>query len=157
MTQNRVRYSHWLAVVHKSGAGAQSPQRRSSYFIAWRLASVLNDSVTSADVVQQKIAERVNDFVSERGRYFEFPAVDRRAGVHCRYRRNVTDGATRNLKQLRADKSIGSVREFQIAWWCFGRAHEIGKQFDVVSVVFGIRNGVVISDRVSVGSIFLWL
>ena len=73
-------------VVHEPAARAQAPERGRPDLVPRRRASVLDDAVTGADVVQQEVAERVDDLVAER------VGDPQRAAVDPRPRRRGDDG-----------------------------------------------------------------
>ena len=53
------------AVVQQLRARAHSPKRRRAHFVGGFLAAVLHDAVTGADVMEQEVAEGVDDFVAQ--------------------------------------------------------------------------------------------
>ena len=54
-----------LPVVHQTVARANAPERRGADFITRGLSAILHNSVARADIVQQKVAERMDDFAAE--------------------------------------------------------------------------------------------
>src|SRR5712691_2766256 len=65
-----------LAVVHQPIAAAHAPQGRRAHLVARGLTAVLDDSVPRADVVQEEIAERVDELAAQRRRHGERALVD---------------------------------------------------------------------------------
>jgi len=54
-----------FAVVHQPRVGAHAPQRRRAELVRRRLAAILHDAVAGAYIVQQEVAERVDDLVGQ--------------------------------------------------------------------------------------------
>lgn len=73
------------------------------------LRGSLRDAVTCLDVVQQEVAVRMNDLVSERLRHDERPAIDERARWHRREGRHVA-GAAADLLEQRLARVAGRAR-----------------------------------------------
>src|ERR1700739_655838 len=65
MPPNCLLQRQGLQIVQKSSLGAQAPQWSSPQFIRCVMRPHLNDPVTCSYVVQKKIAERMNDLVTE--------------------------------------------------------------------------------------------
>src|SRR5947209_2481229 len=82
------------AVVQQAVARPHAPQRRGAYLRPRRLPAVLDYPVARPHVVQQEVAERLDDLVAERCGDAERPAVDDRAGRGCHHLRDVADAAT---------------------------------------------------------------
>lgn len=53
------------AIVKKLSASADSPKRRRAHFSSGLLATGLNDTVTSTDIVEQEVTVGMDDFVAE--------------------------------------------------------------------------------------------
>ena len=63
-------------VVHMPRMHAQSPEGHRPQFIGGICGRVLDDAIAGSDVMEQKIAIRVNDLVAEGLRYCERSAID---------------------------------------------------------------------------------
>src|SRR4029079_1188275 len=83
---NRLEHCPGLAVVHQPISSSEPPQRRRTDFGAGHLATVLNDSVSRSNVMQQEVAIWLKDFVAESRRDNERPVYDRtdRRGEYLR-------------------------------------------------------------------------
>src|SRR6266852_9987968 len=95
-----------IAVMHKAVSHARAPQRRCPQLGRCFLPTILNDAVSCPDVVQQKVAERMNDLVPECLWHGQSAAVDQRA---CGSRYNgaqVTYAAANGFKHMRALLSV---------------------------------------------------
>src|SRR5881396_1135947 len=79
--------------------------------------AVLNDAVARPDVVQQKIAERVNGLAAQGGGDDEGALVDHGTGGCGRDRPQVTDVAADEREQLIAALRAGRGRESLIPRW----------------------------------------
>ena len=65
--------------MHESRLHAQTPQWNGAQLVSSILRSGLYNSVPSIDVVQQKIAEGMNDLTAERVGHHEYAAVEHRS------------------------------------------------------------------------------
>src|SRR5204863_4785041 len=121
------------AVVHELVVRPQAPQRRSPNHVSGCLPVGLYYPVASADVVEQEVAERVDDLVAERVGHGELPAVDDRADGRGRDRADVADRATERVEERRA--GVGRVvrDEHAVAVGCLGRAHEARERLHVLA------------------------
>jgi len=63
--------------MHKSVSSPNTPQRCGSHLVSRTLSCVLNDAISSSNVVQRKIAERMDDLISQGGGYYECSAIDK--------------------------------------------------------------------------------
>ena len=139
--------------MHQPIARAQTPQWRRAYLIrsgrqirCWRD----RDAVTGADVVQQKVAVRVDDLVSESGRNDELATVDwriRRRGYQCRC---VTDVAAAVVEYLLAGANRDGDRTSR---WRLGGANEVCKGDDIEAVILRIVDMVVGGYRAAAGRV----
>ena len=66
MAQDGFAARERFSVVHEAVACAHPPERRGAHQVCSRLTAVLNNAVARSNVVQQKIAERMNDFVAQK-------------------------------------------------------------------------------------------
>ena len=136
MTEDGFRHSDAQAVVHEPGPNPQSPERRCAHLVPRRLPTGLDDPVARTDVVEQKIAEGVDDLATQRGGHLERAAVDlrsRRCGLESS---RVTNGATHRRKQRVA--AHGCRRERALPAGRSGGCHKIGKSEYVTTIVFRI-------------------
>ena len=65
--------------MHEPVATANSPEWRRAHLVSRALPCILDDAIASSNVVQRKIAERVDDLVAEGCRDRECSAIDQRA------------------------------------------------------------------------------
>ena len=99
MTLNRVEHGDGQAIMHKAIASAKSPERRCADLVRRALATVLDNSISSTDVVQSKIAEGMDYFVAQSCRYPERSAVNHRSRC-CRCKGSrVADSAADLIEQ----------------------------------------------------------
>src|SRR5262245_8050085 len=64
VARDRVLEAEAETVVHEPAPGPQAPERGGADPVARGGAAVLHDPVTGADVVQQEVAERMDDLVA---------------------------------------------------------------------------------------------
>src|SRR5262245_60053987 len=116
MAQDRVLFGKRQTIVHQSVASSKRPQRGGSYLIGGRgiFGKGLNGyAVARPDVVQQKIAERMDDLVTERGRHCEYASVDLRPRRRRGDRRRMANSAANFVKQ---DFSRHYVWRYRTSW-----------------------------------------
>src|SRR5262249_44552919 len=94
MSLDSIRNTRGLSVVHQHFPRAQSPQRRCAAFVGGMSPAILNDWIVSSHVVKQEIAERMDDFITERRRHFKSSTVDRSSHRRCQEDRNMAGGTT---------------------------------------------------------------
>jgi len=128
---DRVLKGQRLMVMHKTWPHAQSPKGRGAQFVSGILRPGLDDAVAGLDVMQQKVAEGMDDLVAERRWYREGPAIDQRARRRGRDVLNMTDIAADPLEHCLTGPGIGAGRQFGIAWWRLRAADELGKVVDI--------------------------
>ena len=117
-------------VMHKTWPHARSPKGRGAQFVSGILRPGLDDAVAGLDVMQQKVAEGMDDLVAERRWYREGPAIDQRARRRGRDVLNMTDIAADPLEHCLTGPGIGAG-QFGIAWWRLRAADELGKVVDI--------------------------
>lgn len=66
--------------MHQLCSCPESPQRHGAQLVGGIFAAVLHNAVAGSDIVQQVVAERVDDLVSESFRHRILTAEKRRAG-----------------------------------------------------------------------------
>src|ERR1041385_6262112 len=81
MKLDRIEDRNIQTFVHQPVASANAPQRRSAHHVGRTLPGILNNAIASADVVQGKVTERVNDLVAERRRDRERSTIDERGST----------------------------------------------------------------------------
>src|SRR5580704_10293599 len=104
-----------LEVMHMPRMHAQYPEGHRPQFIGGICGRVLDDAIASSNVMEQKIAEWVNDLVAKCLRYCERSAIDgssRRSGDDGA---NVAGGATDRFKDLFARLGNGRCSESRVA------------------------------------------
>src|SRR5947208_1436941 len=79
--------------MHQPRTGAHTPKRRRTYFEARGLRSVLYDAIARADVMQQEVAERPNDFEAEMGVRRQCSTINHNLRPGRNDRRDMTDTA----------------------------------------------------------------
>src|SRR5262249_14509886 len=122
MPADSIRDCLGLAVMQKEIASAQSPKRRRPDLVVCTLSAVLDDGVAGANVVQQEIAVRMDDFVTESRRYRVRTTINRRTSRSCNNRWYVTAGTAKffeeGLSGFVVGRGDGSARR------SFSCAHE---------------------------------
>ena len=108
---DRVLEAKAREIVHEAGAQPQTPERRGPDLVPRRRPSVLHDSVTGAEVVQQEVAERMDDLVPERIRDLERAAVDESAGGRGGDGRGVAGAAADVIEDLAARAPVVTIRK----------------------------------------------
>ncbi len=66
--------------MQETVASANSPQGSGAYLVCGRLAAILDDAVAGADVVQRKVAERMDYLVTQSRRNRKRSTINRCAG-----------------------------------------------------------------------------
>src|SRR5829696_5037330 len=93
-----------LPVMHETNASTDAPKWRSANCRASDWTAILDDEVSRSDVVQQKVAERVEALASQRQRSRKLSTIERLAtvrGLNCRYMTNTATVLTiHRFKQL---------------------------------------------------------
>src|SRR5262249_6661966 len=111
VAKNRFVYSQGLAVVHQADPASQTPQRRRAELVCGTLPAVLDDPVSGSNVVQRKVAERMDDLVAKSSRNGERYAVDQSAGHGGRELRCVADVASERIEQVLTRGGLGRGRQ----------------------------------------------
>src|SRR5271154_3450438 len=62
--------------MHEAGLVAQSPKGRSPQFVGGVLRTNLDDAISSSDVMEQKVTERMDNFSPQSLWNSEHPAID---------------------------------------------------------------------------------
>ncbi len=76
MSQDRVVEAQRLTVMHQLVSSAHTPQRRRAQLVASRRTAVLNYAVARPYIVQQEIAERVDQPITERRSDCEYSPIE---------------------------------------------------------------------------------
>src|SRR6266404_5914892 len=126
-----------IAVMHKAVSHARAPQRRCPQLGRRFLPTILNDAVSGSDVMQQKVAERMNDLVPERLWHGQSAAVDQRVRRGRHNGAHVTNAAANGFKHVRPLLSVRSDGNRQIPRRCLRGAQKTSKSVDVVSRIIG--------------------
>src|ERR1700749_2991947 len=124
------------AVVHELVVRPKTPERRGANHVLRGLAAVLDEAVARADVVEQEVAERVNDLIRERGGNDERAAVDDRAFGRGRHRARVADRTTERVEERRAGVCRVVLNQSVVAGRGAERTHEARKRLYVLLAVF---------------------
>src|SRR5262249_13344737 len=88
-----------LTVMHQTDSAAQAPQRRSAKLVGSSLPAVLHDPVAGTDIVQSKIAERMNSLACKSSRHPKRSAVDSRIERRGYERWCVADITVKRIEQ----------------------------------------------------------
>ena len=124
--------------MHQAIASPHAPKRCGAHFVGSVLGTVLDDSIASPEVVQQEIAEGMNDLVPEGIRNSESASIEHRSCRGGCDGSNVTGGATDLEEDLLTGLCVGSGEQSGIDRRSFCSSHERRKLVDVVIHVFGI-------------------
>jgi hypothetical protein len=138
VTFDRISARRGESVMHQAIASPHTPERRGSHFVGGILGTVLHDSIASPKVVQQEIAEGMDDLVPEGIRNNEGTSVQRCSGRDSRDGSNVTGGATDLKEDLLTGLRVGSCEQSGVDRRSLRSSHERGKLVDVVFIVLGI-------------------
>src|SRR4051812_36475138 len=65
VAEDRLVAGQRRSIVHEPAAAARAPQRGRAHLVARRLSAVLHDPVSGPHVVEQEVAERVDQLVAE--------------------------------------------------------------------------------------------
>src|ERR1700691_3624357 len=147
------------AVVHQLRPSVQSPQRCGAHLIRGGVSSALHgDAIAGAESVQQEIAVRVDQLVSQSFGYLELPTIDLGSGRRRPDGSDVAEDAADLRKDLLASACVGRSRNRLIAGWRLGGANEVDKSVQVretvaVTFVFRIGQSLVLSDGLAQGSV----
>lgn len=144
MSLNGVEYGVRIALHQEAMLGAHAPQRYCGCREPAVDSSFAAYSVAGSNVVQRKVAERVNDLVAERCRNGERPAINNCSRRGCRKRASVADGAADLIEQRRAcvDISIDGTAPRRSQ-----SPHKVGEGRDILSVVFRVGHAIKWSRR----------
>src|SRR5712691_13281853 len=89
-------------VVHESSFHPEAPQRDGAKLVGRVLRTSLNDTVAGSHIVQQEIAERMNDLIAEGVRHHENAAVQHRSGGSGGHRLHMADVTTDAFEKMLA-------------------------------------------------------
>src|SRR6267154_1169198 len=112
------------AVVQQLRARSNTPKRRRAHFLSGFLAAGLHDAVTSANVMQQKVAVWMNDLVAQRIGHDERPRGYGRAWRRRRDRGDVAEVAAHVVEQGCAGADVRGSGQSGVARRDFSGAHE---------------------------------
>src|SRR5258705_6987665 len=152
MSQNRVVEAQRLTVVHQLVSSAHTPQRRRAQLVASRRAAVLNYAVARSHIMQQEIAERVDQPITERRSDCEYSPIYYGSRSRSRNIPYVADSTANPVKCLRTGLSIGGSRQSFIARRRLRRSHEAGEFFDIFCIL-RIGYAVEVGDQTAVGCV----
>src|SRR6185312_2576915 len=125
--------------MHQPALGAKSPQWRGTEFIRGILRSVLDDSISCSHVMQQEVAEGMDDFAAQRLRDGESASIDGRSGRSSCDGTDVAQVAADGVKQSCALLRTRSAGQRCITGWDLGGAHEGSKFVYILEASCGIR------------------
>ena len=109
MARDRVLQRQRSEIVHIPRSRAQTPQWGRAQLVGGILRWSLHDAITRLDVMQQEVAERMNDLASQRLGHEKRAAVDDRP---CRGRRDGLDvaGVAADLLEQGPARAAGHAR-----------------------------------------------
>src|SRR5262245_44518659 len=119
--------------MHKSVASPNPPKRCGSHLVSRTLSRILNDAITSSNVVQREVAERMDYLIAQSGGHCECSTVDQRAWSGC-----CETTCVANRAADRSEKRITSNCRSRNRILSAGRArgcHEIGKCEHVIAII----------------------
>src|SRR5580692_8750874 len=117
--------------MHVTRSHAQAPKRSGPQFVCGVLRRILYDAIAGSHVVQQEVAERVNDFIAQNVGYDEgSPVYDGpcRCGSDAF---DVTHIASDLFEKSLSGPPGGTCREHTIAGRHLGASHELRKVIDI--------------------------
>src|SRR5277367_1342486 len=133
--------------MHEAGLVAQSPKGRSPQFVGGVLRTNLDDAISSSDVMEQKVTERMDDFGAQSLWNSEHAAID-----HCPWRSrgdglHMADAATELGEESSAFQGRGGRGKHRISRWNHSAAYELSKVVDVsqaklIWLIFNARRSV---------------
>src|SRR5689334_20062459 len=121
--------------MHQPALGAESPQRRCTKLVRCILRSVLDDAISCSHVMQQEVAEWMDDFASQRLRDGESASIDGGTGRSCCDGTDVADVAANGVKEGCSLLRIRSAGQRRITRGDLGGAHEGGELVDILQPV----------------------
>ena len=137
MKLNDVEDGDVQALMQESVPSANSSEWRCAHLVRGALACILNNAITGADVVQRKIAERVDDFVAERRWNCERSAVDQRSRAAVLERMRVWQTAQPTALKERVASDRGGGKWILPPGARVAR-HEVREGKHIAAVVFRI-------------------
>src|ERR1700751_1106695 len=120
-----------LEIMHIAGFRSESPERAGTQFVRGVRRAALDDAVAGPHVMQQEIAERMNDFVSQSLWVSESPAIHHRSGRRCSNGFNVAEGALNSREEVPTLLGIGGFRQNSVTRWDLSATNELSKMVDV--------------------------
>src|SRR6267378_1401239 len=97
--------------MHQAIASPHAPKRCGAHFVGGILRTVLDNSIARTEVVQQEIAEGMNDLVPEGIRNSESATIQHRPRRGGRDGSNVTRGATDLEEDLLTGLPVGRCEQ----------------------------------------------
>src|SRR4030095_2812997 len=122
--------------MHKSVSSPNTPERGGSQLVSRTLSRVLNNAISSSNVVQRKIAERMDDLIAQSSGHDERAAIDAGAWSGSSEVTLVPHCAANRIEN-RAAANCCSRNRILPAWRARG-CHKIGKREHVIAIVFRI-------------------
>src|SRR3981189_1806614 len=116
--------------MHQAIASPHAPKRCGAHFVGSVLGTVLDDSIASPEVVQQEIAEGMNDLAPEGIRNSESASIKHRSCRGGCDGSNVTGGATDFEEDLLTGLCVGRCEQIGIYGRSLRSSHERGKLVD---------------------------
>src|SRR5689334_5822059 len=140
MELDRVEDRDVQTLVHEPVAGADAPQRRCAHHVGRTLPSVLNDSISSADVMKRKVAEGMNDLAAESCGNRERATIDERSRSRGSKRAGMTNVATDGIEKRIATRR--GCRYRVLATGSASGCHEISKRQYIATIILRILYGI---------------
>src|SRR5580658_8645206 len=146
MANDRILERERPEIVHEAGLFAHAPQRRSPQLVGGVLRPNLYDPVSSANVMQQKIAVGMDYLVSQSGGNYEHTAIDDGSGRSRGNGLNMANIATDVCEKSLASGGGGGRGKGRVSRRNHRAAYELGKvvdvlQAEIVRLVVDARRG----------------
>ena len=117
--------------MHVAGLRTQSPERARAQFVRGIRRATLDDTIAGPHVMQEEIAERVNDFVSQSLGDGKRSAIHHRSSGSCGNGFNVAGAAANSLEEVLTLLGIGGCRQSCVTRWNLGAMNELSKVVDI--------------------------
>src|SRR5947209_20166081 len=136
VTQDSFVASEGRIIVHQTVTSPQSPQRSSAQLVGRCLSAVLHNAIARSYIVQQEVAEWVNDLAAQCRRSCERSAIDHCARRGGSNRGDMADVAADAVEQVCAGLCVSRGGQRGVLRRGLGRAHEAGETVDVIQAIW---------------------
>src|SRR5207245_9104952 len=110
--------------MEKFDSRSHSPQWHCANFVSGVRGSVLDDTVSGTNIVEQEISIRMKDFVSDCTGHRIVPAVQLGASGHCAQRIYMASLAANSLEEIGSNLSVQCACQCLIPWRSFKRSNK---------------------------------